>query len=113
MRWLATVFVVAGCVNSGAVHCEDGRTCPGGTICDDTHAICVTQAQLDACVGATNGTPTCFPGTSCNAMPTCGDGYCDPSNETCSACPSDCSCTSVCGDFICESGETGCPGDCP
>jgi hypothetical protein len=57
--------------------------------------------------------PQCPPQTSCAANgPTCGDGACSPA-ENCFMCPGDCPCATVCGDFVCQSGETGCPGDCP
>ena len=60
-------------------------------------------------------TPLCPPapaGTTCDpASPHCGDGVCDP-DESCGAC-GDCTCTPVCGDFVCSTGETGCLGDCP
>jgi len=61
----------------------------------------------------TTCSPTCPPGTSCPAgEPGCGDGACS-SVETCQTCPTDCvTCTSICGDFVCEPGES-CPGDCP
>jgi len=58
-------------------------------------------------------TPSCAPGTTCDAAaPKCGDGTCNAAFETCRTCPADCTCTPVCGDFICDPGET-CPGDCP
>ncbi len=57
-------------------------------------------------------TPSCPPGTSCPAdAPRCGDGTCDPFYETCHTCSADCTCTPVCGDLICDPGET-CLGDC-
>jgi cysteine-rich repeat protein len=41
----------------------------------------------------------------------CGDGTCS-ALESCRSCPGDCAaCVVVCGDFICDPGET-CPGDC-
>ncbi len=57
-------------------------------------------------------TPGCLPGTTCDpAQPSCGDGVCNADLETCRNCPSDCTCATVCGDFVCDPGET-CPGDC-
>jgi cysteine-rich repeat protein len=42
----------------------------------------------------------------------CGDGTCDPDNETCGSCPQDCgACPLTCGDTTCATGEV-CPGDC-
>lgn len=56
--------------------------------------------------------PMCPPGVTC--APTaarCGDGTCS-ALENCRSCPGDCgACTPVCGDFICDPGET-CVGDC-
>lgn len=58
-------------------------------------------------------TPQCSPGVSCAAgAPTCGDGACSEA-ENCFMCPGDCTCATVCGDFVCEPGEVSCPGDCP
>jgi hypothetical protein len=60
-------------------------------------------------------TPACPPGTSCDAnAPRCGDGVCNAALENCHNCPSDCTCTPVCGDFFCDAPETQatCPGDC-
>ncbi len=58
-------------------------------------------------------TPACSPGVTCaNGAPTCGDGTCSAA-ENCFMCPGDCTCAVTCGDFVCEPGETNCPGDCP
>lgn len=49
----------------------------------------------------------------------CGDSYCDPSTENCTSCETDCGCPPspppVCGNYICEVGETfrTCLLDCP
>jgi cysteine-rich repeat protein len=57
-------------------------------------------------------TPECPPGASCNmAWPRCGNGTCEP-RENCRICPGDCACTPVCGDNVCDPGETNCAGDC-
>ena len=45
------VLVVAACVESNVVQCEDGRICPAGFVCADVHAMCVTPAQLTDCDG--------------------------------------------------------------
>jgi len=59
--------------------------------------------------------PLCPPGTTCDATaPRCGDDVCGAGRESCSTCPEDCgSCAAVCGNYVCDMGETGCPGDCP
>lgn len=58
-------------------------------------------------------TPQCSPGV-CETPggPRCGDGTCGEA-ENCFMCPADCTCATVCGDFVCETGEMNCPGDCP
>jgi hypothetical protein len=61
-------------------------------------------------------TPLCMPGETCDpAASRCGDGVCNTALENCRICPQDCTCTPVCGDGFCDSGETNasCPGDCP
>lgn len=58
-------------------------------------------------------TPSCAPGADCDpTLPSCGDGVCNEGLETPRICPSDCGTEPVCGDFYCDPGETGCPGDC-
>jgi hypothetical protein len=58
--------------------------------------------------------PLCSPGLACPASaPSCGDGRCDQTFETCALCPGDCgACPPVCGDGVCSAAEQ-CPGDCP
>jgi len=58
--------------------------------------------------------PECPPNATCDpAAPRCGDGACSD-HENCRACSTDCgACTPACGDLLCDTGETGCPGDCP
>jgi cysteine-rich repeat protein len=63
-------------------------------------------------------TPLCMPGMGdCGTVGTrCGDGTCDADRESCQTCPEDCNgtmCVALCGNFVCDTGETGCPGDCP
>ena len=61
-------------------------------------------------------TPLCAPGVSYCAQtgPFCGDGTCG-ALESCRTCGECGSCQPVCGDFVCDPGEThaDCPGDCP
>lgn len=79
-----------------------------------------SDADEDELLGCADGdcwtvcSPLCPPGTSCAATPTCGDGTCNATFETCRTCPADCgTCTPACGDLRCDTGETSCPGDCP
>lgn len=73
MRGVVIVLLAAAaCLESPDVPCADGRTCPAGTLCDEAHATCVTQAQLDACAGVTIGAPCAADAT--NGV--CIDGVC-------------------------------------
>lgn len=86
LRWLAWGAVYfGGCVSTASVTCDDGRVCPGGLVCDDTHSLCVKQAQFDACTGVADG-------TACTAAGT--PGVCDRSV-----------CIAACGDGVQDSGE--------
>jgi cysteine-rich repeat protein len=118
-RWFLLALLLllfAGCAGTEAVHCADGRTCPGGTVCDDVHTFCVDPLQKDACAGIADGEP-CTAGTLmghcvdevCLAS-VCGDKVqefgemCDDGNtlddETCSA---DCFSTIKCGNGVLDS----------
>jgi len=58
--------------------------------------------------------PLCPPGAPCDpTAPHCGDGECNPALEDGWICPADCTRPVICGDSICDPGETDCPGDCP
>ena len=58
--------------------------------------------------------PLCPPGAPCDpAAPHCGDGACNPALEDGWICPADCARPTICGDGLCDPGETACPGDCP
>ena len=58
--------------------------------------------------------PLCPPGAPCDpASPRCGDGVCNDALEDGWICPADCTRPVICGDAICDPGETACPGDCP
>ena len=75
----------------------DGRS---GCEDPDCWATCTPYCQL--------GDESCL---SVDAR--CGDGVCDAQRESCGIC-SDCECSSQCGNFACDPGETAssCPGDC-
>ncbi len=102
VKWLGCL-VLASCVTSPSIACDDGRICPADTVCDDAHALCVAPEQVSACTGETDGAP-------CTAGPitgSCTGGVC---------------LHAVCGDHIVEAGEAcddgnttdgdGCSADC-
>jgi hypothetical protein len=68
---LVACVALAGC-GDDAVTCEDGRTCEAGFVCDDVHALCVTPAQLAACVALADGSPC----TSSTLLGVCQDMVC-------------------------------------
>jgi hypothetical protein len=84
-----------------------GERCDGSDDDGDDRRGCADEDCWQACA------PTCPPEASCEpGEPRCGDGICDVAHETCRTCTADCTCAAVCGDYICDPGET-CPGDCP
>jgi hypothetical protein len=93
--------------------------CPNG-ICESTESIgtCYADCQSQSYCGDlfcdydggetnTDCLEDCF---------TCGDNLCNPLNENYDTCPDDCEAptTSVCGNGVCETGESGfnCSQDC-
>lgn len=69
--------------------------------CDDVwDGVCVAQVETTGCA-------------LCDVVK-CGDGLCDPNEETCDTCPEDCGACPVCGDGSCDDNENcgSCPGDC-
>jgi cysteine-rich repeat protein len=97
--WIGLV----ACVDSNATQCADGRVCPGGTICDVEHSLCIVEEQRHTCDGASDGT-NCQFGSQIGVcdlgvclVGSCGNGDLGP-NE-------------VCDDGNTESGD-GCRGDC-
>jgi cysteine-rich repeat protein len=82
--------------------------CDGSDVDGDMQVGCDDADCWQTC------TPSCPPQTSCPAIaPRCGDGACDDAYETCQTCAMDCTCATLCGDFLCAPGDTSCPGDCP
>lgn len=104
------VCVLGACVQPNVVHCADGRTCPGGTVCTDL-GLCALPVQLTVCVGQEEGTPCTYPGAvgaciSGVCYPVgCGNGVREPT-EACDdgnlvsgdGCSSDCQSNEECGD---------------
>jgi cysteine-rich repeat protein len=95
----------AACVSSNTVQCDDGSTCPVGAIC--AAQTCVSQEQLDACDGKSDGamcmvgilirSGTCRDGACLGGI--CGDGQIDGA-EVC-----DDGNNETCGNGIRDSGE--------
>src|SRR5262249_36930414 len=56
------------------VSCTNGRTCPAGTVCDETHATCILQQQLSACAGKADFDACSFAGAA--GLRVCRDGVC-------------------------------------
>ena len=86
-----------------------------------TYESCVDDVDLDGdgqrgCADTdcwVTCAPLCSPATTCDpAASRCGDGACNAALENCRLCPGDCgACAPVCGDFVCDPGES-CLGDC-
>lgn len=134
--WLVAVMVVvtlAGCIQTNAVSCSDGRTCPATTVCEPIHQLCVAPEALQSCVGKDDDSPCsggiCDQGVCIEVA--CGDGVkvgeeqCDGDDfgdktVTCGTllyysdgpvgCTSRCTydvsqCSGICGDRILNGGE--------
>jgi cysteine-rich repeat protein len=102
-----------GCITSKAIVCDNGTTCPEGTVCDLLGERCVTESQLDACQGFDQGADCMFPGGSglCDngacVSSVCGNGYIEP-DELCDdenrddldGCRNDCKSDETCGNGV-------------
>src|SRR5690242_4869829 len=78
--WLVVSLVASACVESNSVRCEDGRTCPVGTVCYDAGSLCVLPDQLTVCMGHPDGEQCTIVAANdgiCNGdvclPPACGD----------------------------------------
>jgi cysteine-rich repeat protein len=110
-RW-GLIALVAGCVTSDLVPCEDGRACPVGTVCDEVHHGCVDPDQVATCTGVPDftdcsspkiGAGRCFDGICLPAG--CGNALrepeelCDDGNNVGNdGCSAECTSLEVCGD---------------
>ncbi len=128
--------IAASCIQWTPETCGDGTACPQATACAELPAFsittCVSDAQVDACDGADEGTAcllgpdpgTCFSGACFRA--TCGDGIrdlteaCDDGNRTPGdGCSATCGSLERCGDGLvdpalgeqCDDGRAGLSGD--
>ena len=105
--------LLAGCLESKLVTCEDGVVCPQGLVCDLAHHDCTTTGQLAACAGMPDGSSCesttvsgeCFDGV-CLA-PGCGNRVIEP-GEQCDdgnhvsgdGCSADCTSNEQCGNGV-------------
>ena len=80
MRIVFLLIALAGCIETSVVQCTDGRTCPAGTQCHATYALCISTEQQTACAALADGDACmaddiggeCFDGLC--IKPLCGDG---------------------------------------
>lgn len=142
-RWLilgllALVGAGSSCGDAKTSRCSFDLYCPIGTVCNDTHEICVTPQQLEACTGIADG-ESCTLGEATNGtcsggvcfVAECGNGLVDV-DEVCDdgnlisgdGCRSDCQSEEACGNQLvdvavgeqCDCGDdpsalpTGCRG---
>lgn len=110
--------LVAACsTESNSVQCADGRTCPEGTVCDDNHALCVLDDQLEQCSGKEDRAQCSFAETtgSCDMGVCleigCGNGRLDLREADV------CASGTCIADFeVCDDGNNrdgdGCAGNC-
>src|SRR5690349_435648 len=77
IRWLSLLGVClhVACLQSSAVTCDDGRICPAGYTCDDTHRGCASPQQITECIGKDELAACDYPGVTGGA---CFDGVCLP-----------------------------------
>lgn len=110
---LASLVCSVGCLASNAVVCDDGTTCPEGTICYVSLGLCVTESQIAACAGKADGESCdltaaderCVQGVCVPVA--CGNGVTDP-NEVCDdgntlpgdGCSADCESLELCGNSV-------------
>lgn len=77
-RSVLVMLAMAACVQSNAVPCGDGRTCPENTACDDAHHTCVAPEQLQMCIDeevCTAGDATGVCDQNVCIVQVCGDGF--------------------------------------
>lgn len=102
------VALFAGCGGSDEpTTCDDGRTCPQGTVCDTVHASCAFATQLDACVGKAERAPCSYAGLMEATAGSCDRGVCIEAR---------CGNSLLDGAEDCDDGNTlhgdGCSADC-
>lgn len=68
-------MLVTGCLQTSSVPCGDGRVCPPGSVCDDTHGLCVRRDQVETCRGVADQTECTIGGVTAGV---CSDEVCLP-----------------------------------
>jgi cysteine-rich repeat protein len=107
----------SGCVSSGLVPCGDKR-CAVGSVCTET-GQCVTQQDIDACVGMADGeictgrlgngvcsNNVCEVGSCGNAVVEAVEACDDGNRLSGDGCAADCKKTETCGDGVTDQGES-------
>ena len=118
VRGLALLCVVSACIDSSSVPCDDGRTCPSGTVCatltDPEQQLCVKRGQIEACRGKTElaecmldgaTLARCYQGVclaaGCGNLRVDPDEACDDGNDVIGdGCSSACQSNETCGNAI-------------
>ena len=79
-RLIATLGLLAGCLDPAEVVCGDGTVCPAGATCDETNHRCLAANAIAACAGSVDGASCKVAGAdgscqlgACIAF-VCGDG---------------------------------------
>ena len=69
---VATMVLVAGCLQPSSRQCDDGRTCPADATCDVVNHLCATTAQRSACLDHIDGNTCAYS----NTFGVCNGGTC-------------------------------------
>lgn len=120
------------------MRCDDGRTCPENSVCDEVQHRCLLASQVSACEGRAEGESCSYAGVADGACYSgacwpagCGNGIVDP-DEVCDdannvhgdGCAADCRSDETCGNGVidlaigesCDDGNTadgdGCRASC-
>lgn len=114
----ACVVLLAGCLQSTSQQCANGLVCPGATICDNVHGLCLIEEQREVCRDVADGVPclagplrgicdlgVCVPRTCGNGVAELGEACDDGNTESGDGCQEDCRKIEVCGDSIVDTNE--------
>jgi cysteine-rich repeat protein len=118
MMRVALILALSSCVASQSIVCDDGRTCPEGTVCraltSPDAMICARPDEIAACDGldsfalcehATAEIARCYDGVcqpaGCGNLRVDPDEACDDANsDSGDGCSADCSSTEACGNGV-------------